>query len=62
MPWTAGPHHVAGFELETGDVIDACPMNLIVDYSLNFQTPIHFSKAHYIQLQHTMSSGGYANS
>ena len=31
MPWLAGRHHVAGVELEIGVVVDACPMNLIVD-------------------------------
>ena len=30
MPWPAGRHHVAGVELETGDVADERPMNLIV--------------------------------
>ena len=34
MPWPAGRHHVAGVKLETGDVVDARPMNLIVDYNL----------------------------
>ena len=31
MPWTAWRHHITGFELETGDIGDARPMNLIVD-------------------------------
>ena len=31
MPWPAGWHHVAGVQLEIGDVADARPMNLIVD-------------------------------
>ena len=35
MPWTAGWHHVAGFELKTGNVTDARPMHLIVDYNLD---------------------------
>ena len=34
MPWPAGRHHVAGVELETGEVADERPMNLIVDYNL----------------------------
>ena len=35
MPWTAGWHHIAGIELEIGGVVDARPMNSIVDYNLN---------------------------
>ena len=65
MPWTARRRHVRDFELGTGDAVDARLMNLIVDYNLNnfiFQTQIHSSEAHDIQLQYTMRSGGYANS
>ena len=31
MPWAAGWHHIAGVELEIGDVVDARLMNLTVD-------------------------------
>ena len=57
MPLTAGRHHIAGFELETGDVIDARPMNLIVDYNLNFFIyNVMIYKHRYILQKHTIFS------
>ena len=49
MPWAAGWHHIAGVELEIGDVADAHPMNLIVDQNLNnFIYNVRLFKRRYI--------------
>ena len=63
-------HQVAGFELETSNVVDACPMNLIVYYKLltilyimyEFSNADTFFRSALYSATIYKSSGGYTKS